>query len=146
MPPDYPPTMLRGIPNKSIQFFDSRGKVTGNVFRPYDGQEPKNGFYEVSVNWEDDDETEKFTLHEQLEDGSYHYKGGVARVSLERIDAMRQEDPWIGAVEYGRDPIEGNDYHGNLLLSESRVESKISKRALLAKLQLTIIAVIPPIE
>jgi hypothetical protein len=147
MLPNYPPTLLRGIPNKSDQFFDSQGQVTGNVFRPYDGQEPKNGFYEISINWEDDDRAEDFTLHERLEDGSYHYKGGAVRVSLKRIDAMRKEAPWVGTVEYCREPIFGvNDYHGNLLLIEDRVKNKNSRRALLARLQLMITVVIPPIE
>jgi hypothetical protein len=147
MLPDYPPTFLRGIPNKGDQFFDSRAEVTGNIFRRYDGQEPKNGFYAISINWEDDNRAADFTLREPKEDGSYHYRGGVARVSLERIDAMRQEAPWIGTVEYNREPIVGiNNYHGNLLLEEGRVQNKTSRRALLARLQFTITTVIPPIE
>jgi hypothetical protein len=147
MTPNYPPTLLRGIPNKSIQFFDSQGQVTGNVFRPHDNQEPKNGYYEISINWEDDEKAEDFTLHEPLSDGSYHHKGGVARLSLERIDAMRKETPWVGAVEYCREPIANNNYHGNLLLSEDTVKNKNNKKALLARLRFVIInGVIPPIE
>lgn len=147
MLPNYPPTLLRGIPNKNPQFFDNQGQVTGNVFRPNDGQEPENGFYKISINWEDDDRVEDFTLHERLEDGSYHYKGGAARVSLERIDAMRRETPWVGTVEYCREPINGiNNYHGNLLLTEDRVKNKNSKRALLARLRRTITVIILPIE
>jgi hypothetical protein len=144
--PDYPSNFLRGIPNKSPQFFDSREQVTGNIFRPHDDQNPENGFYEISINWEDDDAVESFTLRELKDDGSYRYKGGVARVSLERINQMQQEPAWNGAVDYNRDPIEGNNYHGNLFLDENKLQNKNNKKALMARLQLTILHVVPPIE
>ena len=147
MLPNYPPSLLRGIPNKGNQFFNSRGEVTGNIFRRYDGQEPVNGFYEISINWEDDESVEDFTLHELNEDCSFHYKGGAARVILERINSMRQEPPWIGSIDYCREPIVGiNIYHGNLLLEQGRIENKTSRKALLARLKFTIANVIPPIE
>ena len=117
------------------------------MFRPHDDQEPVNGFYKISINWEDDDTVKGFTLRERLVDGSYHYKGGAARISLEKIEAMQRDPPWMGTVGYCRDPINGvNDYHGNLLLTEERVRNKNSKRALLARMQLLITEVIPPLE
>jgi hypothetical protein len=147
MLPNYPTTLLRGIPNKSAQFFDSQGEVTGNVFRPFDGQNPENGYYEISINWEDNKGVENFTVRESLSDGSFHYKGGVARVSLEKIGAMQSEAMWDGSVKYCRAPIIGiNDYHGNLLLNKDKVENKTSKKALLARMKFIIIEVISPIS
>lgn len=144
---DFPPTLLRGVPNKNAQFFDNQGRVTGNVFRPHDKQEPEQGFYKISINWEDDNTVEEFTLKEKLDDGSYHYRGGVVRLCLARINSMQREIAWQGSIEYNREPIPGvNDYHGNLLLKEEKVRSKINRRALLARLQLVIIKFIPPIE
>lgn len=146
MLPNYPPSFLRGIPNRNPQFFDNQGNVTGGVFRPHDQQLPENGFYKISINWEDNAGVENFTLNERLDDGSYHYNGGAARVSLERLELMRQDPPWVGSVEYNREPIaEINEYHGNLLLNEDRIVNRISKKALLARLRLTVIAVVPPL-
>jgi hypothetical protein len=150
MLPDYPPTFLRGIPNKTGQFFDNRGDVTGGIFRPHDHQQPNNGYYEISINWEDNDGVEDFTLRETNEAGDYRFKGGAAKVSLEGIHEIQQDPMWNGAVAYNREPINEdnyrNDYHGNLLLNQVNVSNKDSKRALLAQLRLAVVRVIPPIE
>ena len=150
MLPDYPPTFLRGIPNKTGSFFDNLGNVTGSIFRPHDRQQPNDGFYEISINWEDDHMTEDFTLRETNEAGSYRFKGGAARVLLEGIHEIQQEPMWNGVIAYNRDPINEdnyrNDYHGNLLLNEVNMSNKDSKKALLAQLRLAVVHVIPPIE
>jgi len=148
---EYPATFLRGIPHDGNQYFDNRGNATGYIFRPHSNQQPANGFYEQSINWEDNDTVVRFTLSERKSDNTLRYKGGAARVLREEIDRIGQEVPFIGVVAYNRDPIEANSakgieenpYHGNLLLHEGRVNSAMRK-AVFARLKLTIKEVIPP--
>ena len=142
---NYPPTFLRGIPHKGPQYFDSQGEVLGYIFRPNDDAIPEAGVFKVSINWEDDATVEAFTLNARQDDGNLHYRGGVARVSLEKINLMRQEPPYAGTVQYHREAIRGNEYHGNLLLNEDRVRGS-SRKAFFRKLKFTINNVIPPIE
>lgn len=151
---EYPPTLLRGIPNKSPQFFDTLGSVTGYIFKPHSDQQPVNGFYKESINWEDDDTVEVFTLSQRKPDNTLKFKGGVARVLREEINRMMEEVPYANTVAYNRERIvanpdegiEGNPYHGNLLLDETRVDSSVMKKAFFSRLKRTIDDVIPPIE
>lgn len=140
-----PPTFLRGIPNKE-NFFDSQGDVTGYVFRPHDKQAAVAGLYDMSINWEDDDKAEEFTLSDRNEEtGRLRFRGGAARVARDRIDEMNEEAPWSGAASYESSPIEGvNPYHGSLLLDATRVDSPLSRKAFFSRLQRTIIEVVPP--
>jgi len=143
---NYPPTFLRGIPHKGPQYFDNQGEVLGHIFRPHDRDLPEAGVFKVSINWEDDATVEDFTLRAIKDDGTLHYNGGAARVSLEKINLMRQEPPYVGTVGYQRDAIRGvNEYHGNLLLNEDRARGS-SRAAFFRRLKFTVIDVIPPIE
>ena len=111
-----------------------------------------NGYYPVSINWEDDAAGENRTVNERNDDNTIRYQGGVARVSTERIDQMMQEPPFYGAIHYSRDPIpqdenhERNEYHGNLWLNEEKVKQKIFSRPLYRRLKFTIVSMIPPLN
>lgn len=139
---EYPLTFLRGIPNKSPQFFDSNDQITGGIFRPADEQLPVDDFYELSINWEDDSSILNITLQSRLEDGELHFKGGAARISRQKIDEMQQEPPYKGVVKYRRSPLIDNKYHGDLLLQRDACDEKARKKALRERLRRAIIEVL----
>ena len=152
---EFPNTCLRGIPKTGHQYFDNEGKITGYIFNPHSEQLPVNGFYKQSINWEDNDTVLEFTLSNRREDGnSLHFLGGVARILREEIDRIRQQAPFIDAVNYDREPIEENlnegvninPYHGNILLDATRLDNKNFKKALFSRLKRTITEVIPQSE
>jgi hypothetical protein len=146
---DYPPTCLRGIPNKEPQYFSTTGDITGYIFRPHSEQKPnKAGWYELSINWEDDDTVEKFTLQTLRDNGSIKYKGGVARVGRNRIERLGKIEQFNGYIGYERSPLPDNPFHGNVLLHQDKVKQapKARRNAFYGRLADIVIDVIPPIE
>lgn len=142
---DYPPTCLRGIPNKGPQYYSNTGEITGYVFRPHSEEAPNTeGWYEISINWEDDDTVEEITLHTTGEDGDIKFKGGLARVGRDRLDKLINRDQFDGFVNYERAPKKENPYHGNILLHKNKInDSKSRRRAFFGVLADIIIIVIP---
>lgn len=146
---EFPPTCLRGIPNKEPQYFSTTGDVTGYIFRPHSEQNPnKKGWYELSINWEDDSTVEKFTQQTLKDDGSLKYIGGVARVGRSRIEKLGKEEQFNGYINFERSPLPENSFHGNLLLHQDKVKqaSKARRNAFYGRLADIVVEVIPPIE
>ncbi len=71
---------------------------------------------EQSVNWEDDDLAIHHTLHQSKEDGQIQFRSGVAVIPRSVIDELCSLDNVAGCLDYERQPLDDNPYHGNLLL------------------------------
>lgn len=149
---NFPPSFFRGIPNNSEQFIDTLGNPTGNIFRPHSKQVPIDSYYNMSINWEDDDTVLAFTLDQRNSQDEIKFKGGVAKIEKSEIDKINFEPPFLNSISYNRRPIRRNCfksvkknlYHGNLLLHEARFVDKNGRRAFLSRLKRTIIKVYPP--
>jgi hypothetical protein len=93
--------------------------------------ENKSGWYEDSINWFDDDQALVLLLNQRKKDSmDFQYREGVAvfcRQELDRIILRRQ---LMDKLRYERDEIEGNSYHGNLLLTTKM--SKPDKKMIIA--------------
>lgn len=105
----FPTNCLRGLA-KGKWVID--GLVSAAAFEP-DNRTIKtraDRLAEISINWEDDGRAFE-ALAESKE--ALH---GVARLSLQDIEYVRKKAPRLNVLQYERDKIDGNDYHGNLLL------------------------------
>lgn len=68
-------------------------------------------------------------------------------MSRERIDGLKQTPPCRGILDYNRHPLEGNPYHGNLLMAILKPDGKMDKalqRAIAGQLLTTILDGIIP--
>jgi len=113
----FPSFCLRGVGNE----FDltANGLVHSSLFS-FSKQSALNpNFKEISINWQDDDESVSL-LHQALKtDGSKKYKYGVAKFLTNDIDLVAAYFLVIGSFKYERNKLESNPYHGNLLLSNA---------------------------
>ena len=136
----YPENCLRGIssPNFIIQ-----GMVGSGAFL-FDDKNRQDGWAECSVNWQDNDGVVDFTLSQTNPDGSSKFKGGALSIPLSELDRLKTLPSISGVLSYEREQIDGNIYHGNILLI-SGTGSPV-KNAVLANLALASGAQLYPIE
>ncbi len=149
--PVFPETLLRGIPKKDKAYFDNEGNPTVTVFRPSEDQLKNpdlSGFTDISINWEDNSEVEKFTLEtlSSSGDGTFHFKGGTVRLSLDKLEIIKNDVNWAGKIDYRRDdpPLTDNIYHGDLLLANENLKTSDNRKAILGRLSFAIIKYIHP--
>ncbi len=120
MPDDFADNLLKGIPRKDFVFGNS---VHFAAFSP--SGEVVNGWKESSINWEDDDGAVECLLMKE-KGGELHFRGGVVRVSRDKVDGIIEHFKVDKEFSYERKPIEGNEYHGNLLFAEN-IKSELKR-------------------
>jgi hypothetical protein len=84
---------------------------------------------EQSINWEDDDSVIEFTLNQRRTDGALQFKEGVVILSRSAMDRLNKLPLVRGLLGYERSPLDGNPYHGNLLLPEEVPKAKMIRIA-----------------
>ena len=109
----FPDEFWRGIANKD---FISQGYVLASAFQ-FDDEVRADNYKELSINWNDDDGSLEKVLTQTKANGKLQFNGGAAKLSLSMAKMVLK--PFIDnkQFDYERRPVEGNDYHGNLLVS-----------------------------
>ncbi|MBQ7145463.1 MAG: hypothetical protein IJR95_01670 [Lachnospiraceae bacterium] len=110
----YPKEFIRGISSKD---FIQNGYVLASAFQFEDqGRDDKKS--EASINWVDDDGAITVALLQRKDSGKLQFPAGVAKLDLEKVKlilkSFSEEE-----FSYERAPIEGNQYHGNLLMKST---------------------------
>jgi len=124
----YPDQFLRGIPNND--FIDGDGYPTSVLFYFLDRQTEEareDGFLEQSISWRDDDGAEDTLLKQTKENRELQFKAGAAVLLRRELDRIVRMPSVNKQLAYERKQIEGNKYHGNLLLKRD-VEKRVMKR------------------
>ena len=112
----YPETLLRGLITSSS--VTPERYVTVDAFQFQDFRKNRSDNYnEMSINWEDSDEAVDVLL-KQKKEGSEdpQFKVGFARMSMASIKDVLRPHISDKSFSYERKPIEGNPFHGNLLV------------------------------
>lgn len=113
----YPDSFYRGITSKS-HFVD--GYLTQDAFLFTKNTERDDGYKEASINWKDDDGALSILANQKNEsDGTYHFDGGVAEIQVSSMKIALATQIIKGDFSYERKSVEGNKYHGNLLVKEN---------------------------
>ncbi len=136
----FPLQCIRGIPNES--FLLSGREVGSHLFYFQPEYKRTDRWVEQSINWKDDDAAINFTL-EQTKDGEIQFKGGIAIISREQVDSLKNLSGIKDTLAYERDPLVDNRYHGNLLLKANTPALTMKKIA--AAIALCVCEVIPPL-
>lgn len=110
----YPIEFLRGISNKD---FVQNGMVLPTAFQ-FDTQMREDNMSEASINWLDDDGAIELAMKQRKDNGRIQFPAGIARLELDRVKLILRSIP-EEVFSYERAPIEGNPYHGNLLMNSS---------------------------
>lgn len=111
---EYPKEFLRGISNKD---FVQDGWVLATAFQ-FDNQGRKDNMSEASINWLDDDGAIVVAFNQTKDNGKPQFPGGLARLDLEKVKLILGNFT-AKDFSYERAPIDGNLYHGNLLMSST---------------------------
>lgn len=112
----YPDTLLRGLITPGS--VTPERYVTVDAFQFQDFRKNRSDNYnEMSINWEDSDEAVDVLL-KQKKEGSEdpQFKVGFARMSMASIKDVLRPHISDKSFSYERKPVEGNPFHGNLLV------------------------------
>ena len=121
----YPQNCLRGIPNDD--FIDKEGNVLSHLFYFKSRHLRSDGWIAQSINWEDDESARQFTLNQKNQEGEIQFKIGVAVIERILLDAISDLPTVNHNLTYEKNPLDGNRYHGNLLL-KSNVSKAVGKQ------------------
>ena len=118
----YPPDFYHGIPSKDFVYIDSNlnnaKTVTADAFQ-FEEKVRDDGYRELSINWNDDDDSLKLLFEQKKENGKFHFPAGVVKLELILVKQLLKVYIESKEFDYERREIEGNPYHGNLLLKKS---------------------------
>lgn len=134
---DYPDNCIRGLSKGSEITIE--GFVPENAFY-FSNVQREDGWDEQSINWEDDDSVISFTLNQKNENGDIKYVNGVAVISRHSIDRLIDRRA-KGLLRYEREQIDGNHYHGNILLKSGT--SKQTRKIIAAGIALAVEEIVP---
>lgn len=109
---NYPEDFWRGISNKT---FLSEGHVLPSAFQ-FDDEVRADGYRELSINWNDCEDALITALNQRRENGNLQFKAGVAKLNLEAVNFVLSNFKSQNQFTYERREVEGNAYHGNLLI------------------------------
>jgi len=127
----YPDDCVKGI--KDPQYVVG-GRAATAAFH-FDRKEREDGWKEQSINWVDDPSVINFTLNDKRTDGMLRYKGGVTILPRLEIDKIKSFHSLLDVMDYERNPLKENPFHGNILLKTStlhHVEMQIAASLALA--------------
>jgi len=128
----YAEKLLRGIPNKT-DFLDDEGRVRQALFRFSDKPRETDGFYDISINWWDNEEALSILMNQRKNDGGeFQFKAGAAVIQLDDLDALIRKPNSSGELFYERQKKPDNDYHGNIVCKTNSKERQALFRANLA--------------
>lgn len=119
---DYPESFIRGIPN--LNFMEEE-YPNSTLFNKFDeNPDRKDDYNEISINWYDDEEA-LLTIFNQKKKGTeeYQFKVGGAIMSRTELDRLKKKPQIKGKLSYERREVEGNKYHGNILLKKDTTKS-----------------------
>ena len=109
----YPHNFLRGL--RRSDHIDPDGYISAGAFRPNINKPRKeDGNYDISINWEDEEESITITLAD-----TNNSRYGAARVALEAIYIVNKMPNCQDTVSFERKPKKNNPYHGNIIYAAS---------------------------
>ena len=111
----YPDSCIRGIPNSNC-LTEEATMAHRNLYQFH--RAGPDGWFEESINWNDDASAVLFTLEQKKDDSRLRYEIGVAILQRDEIDFMIRRRGISDRFKYKRKPIQKppNRYHGNLLM------------------------------
>jgi hypothetical protein len=121
---DYPDCFIRGI--SSADYVDEDGRVSAALFQ-FSDMGRVDEFYEASINWYDDEGALLHVMEQrkEKEPQEFQFKRGAAIIARSEADRIIKNHLYQTVFAYERSPIEGNNYHGNLLRKDKTMKKGI---------------------
>lgn len=120
---NYPEKFIRGVVNP--EHVDAAGRASAEIFQ-FNANERGDGFYESSINWYDTEDALTLVMEQRKKDGqTYQFHYGAAVINRSEADRIIKNKNYESAFRYERAPIEGNEFHGNLLRNDLSLTKQI---------------------
>ena len=109
---DFPAQCIRGL--RVQQWIRQDGKLRTDAYRPNRSEKAQrpDGLFAASINWDDDANAVPFTLTQPSA------QFGHATVRRSNLDEIREDPGAKGVLQYERDELPDNRYHGNILFDK----------------------------
>ncbi|MBQ9314287.1 MAG: hypothetical protein IJ220_04700 [Clostridia bacterium] len=133
---EFPDYSYRGLTDPS--WIDSTYScVLGEAFHFDGNHKNENGYDELSINWADNDNSLNYLKTLKREDADrLKYSAGIARLPTIKLKEMKNK--YLGNFSYERKPIDGNEYHGNLLISNDILQKKALRKMISSELAINV--------
>ena len=118
----YPDEFFRGIPSESFCFENNLARPT--LFCNFDNVNREDGFNELSITWNDNDESVKIISNQKKSSGELQFKFGLAVLQRSILDIAKHNPHFRGILNYERKASHDNPYHGNILLKANEDKQK----------------------
>ncbi len=119
---DYSDELIRGVPNDA---FLEDGLPKSELFKNFDeNSEREDDYLELSINWYDNENALQLVHTQKKANGEIQFKSGGAVISRKDLDDLCKKPLVKGKLTYERRIVEGNEYHGNLLLQNDVNKTK----------------------
>ena len=125
----YPDKFIKGIPNNS--FIGEDDLPTSDLFYFQEQHQKKNrvdNFLEESISWRDDEGADTL-LFNQMKNGSYQFNAGIAIMCRKEFDKLKKLPHLQEILNYEREELPENKYHGNLILKNTVKKRKMKEIA-----------------
>jgi hypothetical protein len=128
---NYPEKFIRGISNP--EFVDADGRASLEIFQ-FQDMNREDGFSELSINWYDNEKALRLIMEQRKDEQTFQFKCGAAIVARGEADRIKKNPLYKDIFGYERSPIDGNQYHGNLLRKDKLITKKSIKTIIAANL------------
>ena len=138
----FPDRLIRGISNISDVDVDECVVMSGAF--SFKDVAREDSYKELSINWLDNHGAIREANNKKKDNGEIQFKAGIALLNRKKIDYILRDHIEQKRFNYERKPIEGNEYHGNLLI-KSTVKKQI-ERIIVAGICLCVDKILEPLD
>lgn len=135
---------LKGLPTNSLIWGEA---IRWVAFIPPSTEQPDaEGWFRSSVNWEEiesDGRPLNILLNQTKSNGEKQFRAGVARIPRDSIDRIIVQHQIEHEFRYEHEPIEGNDFHGNIKFHQTLNRRKADRAQICTALARAVVKRIP---
>ncbi|NQU35620.1 MAG: hypothetical protein HQ521_20530 [Bacteroidetes bacterium] len=116
---NFPEECIRGAREDQIYLENDNYIAGSNLFYFNKLDDPdSSGWKGNSINWKDDENAIEFTLNQE-KNGKKQFNAGAAIVPHTQLKKINRMPLVKGRLQFERDKLDDNPYHGNLLLGSN---------------------------
>lgn len=135
---------LKGLPTCHLIWGET---LRWEAFKPPSREQPDaEGWRRSSINWEENENDRRplnILLEQTKQNGERQFNAGVARIPRDSIDRIIDQHQIADEFRYEHDPIDGNEFHGNIMFHQDLYRRKADRTQICVALARAVVRRIP---